>query len=177
MLKVLAEHDVKIASNQIEFNLLRQGPEKNGLLEYMKENDIACLAYSPLAMGRLTGKYTVANPAPKKRRYVPALDLELIAFLRFSSQYTAEMIEPLVQLMKTMGEKYNVSVSAIALAWVIAKGAIPLGGARNASQAEQVSFRRLKRILIALQNAKAMTFELSPEDVDLLSAKGFDGKT
>jgi hypothetical protein len=38
-----------------------------------------------------------------------------------------------------LADKYEVPVSAIALNWVIGKGAIPLGGARNAKQAEQVS--------------------------------------
>ncbi|OCF74668.1 auxin-induced protein [Kwoniella mangroviensis CBS 8886] len=146
---LLAKHDVRLASNQIEFNLLRQGPEKNGLLEEMKKRDIACLAYSPLAMGRLTGKYNASNPIPSGRR--------------FSNQYTWEQLAPLLEYMKTLSEKYDVSISAIALNWVIAKGAIPLGGARNAKQAEQ--------------NSKALTFELTPEEARGLSEKGFDGET
>ncbi len=35
---------VRIASNQIEFSLLRQIPEESGLFAYMKEKNIACLA-------------------------------------------------------------------------------------------------------------------------------------
>nr|XP_019010908.1 auxin-induced protein [Kwoniella pini CBS 10737]OCF49689.1 auxin-induced protein [Kwoniella pini CBS 10737] len=146
---ILAKHNVKLASNQIEFNLLRQGPEKNGLLAEMKKRDIACLAYSPLAMGRLTGKYNASNPIPSGRR--------------FSNQYTWEQIAPLIEYMQTLSEKYTVSISAIALNWVISKGAIPLGGARNAKQAGE--------------NAKALTFSLTSEEVKELSAKGFEGKT
>nr|XP_018263128.1 auxin-induced protein [Kwoniella dejecticola CBS 10117]OBR85286.1 auxin-induced protein [Kwoniella dejecticola CBS 10117] len=146
---VLAKHNVKLASNQIEYNLLRQGPEKNGLLAEMKKRDIACLAYSPLAMGRLTGKYNSSNPIPSGRR--------------FSNHYTWEQIAPLIKYMKTLSEKHSVSISAIALGWVISKGAIPLGGARNAKQAGE--------------NAKALTFSLTSEEVAELSAKGFEGKT
>ena len=40
--------------------------------------------------------------------------------------------------MRKLAKKYDVAVSAIALNWVIAKGAIPLGGARNAKQATEV---------------------------------------
>ena len=65
--------------------------------------------------------------------------------------------------MRALATKYGVSVSAIALNWVISQGAIPLGGARNAKQAEQ--------------NAKATTFELTSEEIQKLSAKGFEGKT
>ncbi|KAK8864381.1 hypothetical protein IAR55_001629 [Kwoniella newhampshirensis] len=147
--ELLQKHGEKLASNQIEFNLLRQGPEQNGLLEEMKKRDIACLAYSPLAMGRLTGKYNASNPIPSGRR--------------FSSQYTWEQLEPLLQEMQVLADKYGVTQSAIALNWVMCKGAIPLGGARNRSQAEQ--------------NAKAIEFRLTQEEVDLLSAKGFSGKT
>ncbi|WWC89379.1 uncharacterized protein L201_004302 [Kwoniella dendrophila CBS 6074] len=146
---ILAKHNIKLASNQIEFNLLRQGPDKNGLLEEMKKRDITCLAYSPLAMGRLTGKYNAANPIPSGRR--------------FSNHYTWEQIEPLIDYMKSLSEKYDVSISAIALNWVISKGCIPLGGARNSKQAEQ--------------NAKAITFTLTEDEVRELSSKGFDGKT
>lgn len=52
---------------------------------------------------------------------------------------TWEQMDPLLSEMKTLAEKYDVPMSAIALNWVICKGAIPLGGARNAEQAEQVS--------------------------------------
>jgi aryl-alcohol dehydrogenase-like predicted oxidoreductase len=47
-------------------------------------------------------------------------------------------LEPLLETMRAIGKKYDVPVSAVALNWVICKGAIPLGGARNREQAEQV---------------------------------------
>jgi predicted oxidoreductase len=37
-------YGIKLASNQIEFNLARTLPLMNGLLRYMKEKEIACLA-------------------------------------------------------------------------------------------------------------------------------------
>lgn len=86
MADVLAKSDVHLASNQVEFNLLRQLPETSGMLAEMRKRDITLLACrstvlphlptvdgksdSPLAMGRLTGKYSASNPVPKKRRYV-----------------------------------------------------------------------------------------------------------
>jgi aryl-alcohol dehydrogenase-like predicted oxidoreductase len=61
--------------------------------------------------------------------------------LRFGGSLTWEQMDPLLTEMKSLAEKYDVPMSAIALNWVICKGAIPLGGARNAEQAEQVSER------------------------------------
>jgi aryl-alcohol dehydrogenase-like predicted oxidoreductase len=100
-------------------------------------------------MGRLTGKYSASNPIPKGRR--------------FSSGFTWEQLEPLLSQMKTLADKYGVSISAIALNWVISKGAIPLGGARNGKQARE--------------NAKAADFRLSEEDVEALAKFGFEGTT
>lgn len=42
---------------------------KNGLLETCKQLGITIIAYSPLGMGRLTGKYTKSNP-PKGLRFI-----------------------------------------------------------------------------------------------------------
>ena len=44
MSEILEKHGVKLASNQIEFNLLRQSPLKNGLLDEMRKRGIVCLA-------------------------------------------------------------------------------------------------------------------------------------
>ena len=60
---------------------------------------------------------------------------------RFGGSLTWEQMDPLLTEMRSLAEKYDVPMSAIALNWVICKGAIPLGGARNAEQAEQVSYR------------------------------------
>jgi aryl-alcohol dehydrogenase-like predicted oxidoreductase len=50
-----------------------------------------------------------------------------------------DTLEPLLEVMRRIAKAHDVPVSAVALGWVMAKGAIPLGGARNKSQAEQVS--------------------------------------
>lgn len=44
MVDVLAEYNVPLASNQVEFSLLRRLPESTGLLAEMKKRDIALLA-------------------------------------------------------------------------------------------------------------------------------------
>ena len=57
----------------MEFSLLRRLPETGGLLAAARELGVTLLAYSPLAMGRLTGKYSAANP-PKAR--IPPLGVD-----------------------------------------------------------------------------------------------------
>jgi aryl-alcohol dehydrogenase-like predicted oxidoreductase len=75
--EILQKHGIQLASNQIELSLLRNNPDKNGLLQTCKDLNIAVLAYSPLGMGRLTGKYSEANPPPGDR-YLQSLSFKSI---------------------------------------------------------------------------------------------------
>lgn len=103
--------------------------------EFRLTGPILYYADSPLAMGRLTGKYSAANPPPSGRRF---------------SNIPMDTLEPLLGVMRRIAKTHDVPVSAVALGWVMAKGAIPLGGARNKSQAEQVSGLQAQDAWIAL---------------------------
>lgn len=112
----------RLASNQVEFSLLRTLPETSGLLAECKKRGIVLMAYSPLGMGRLTGKYTKDNPPPAGRRF---------------GDIPMEKLAPLVEALRDVAGAHGVSVSAVALKWVIQKGGVPLGGVKNARQAEE----------------------------------------
>lgn len=119
----LARYDIPLASNQVEFHLLNRRVEKNGLLARCQELGVRLIAYSPLAMGLLTGKYSAENPPAGMR----------------GSRYAAILkeIQPLIHLMTEIGQDYGgKSPAQIALNWVICKGALPIPGAKNARQAE-----------------------------------------
>ena len=138
---VLAKHDVPLASNQVEYHLLDRTIEKHGLLERCQELSVRLIAYSPLAKGLLTGKYTPDNlpPGIRGRRAAGILS----------------RIGPLLQLMTEIGQDHgNKTPGQVALNWVIYKGALPIPGAKNASQ--------------AAQNAAATGWRLTPEQVRAL---------
>lgn len=135
---VLRARGVKLASNQVEYSLLTRDPERNGLLATCHELDIKLIAYSPLAQGLLTGKYSSGNPPPGVRGW----------------RYRRELIQaqPLVSALRDIGEAHDDKTPAqVALNWVISKDAIPIPGAKNATQAEQ--------------NAAAMGWRLTGEEV------------
>jgi aryl-alcohol dehydrogenase-like predicted oxidoreductase len=145
----LAKRAVPLASNQIEFSLLRTLPESNGLLRTCAELGVVVLAYSPIGQGRLTGKYTAANPPPGKRNF---------------SDYPMAEIEPLIAELRRLGAAYGGKTPAqVALNWVICKGAVPIPGAKNQQQAEQ--------------NAGALGWRLSPQDVQALDRVSKPGRT
>ena len=62
----LSKYEIPLASNQVEFHLLNRSAEKNGLLKRCQELGVRLIAYSPLAMGLLTGKYGPENPPPRR---------------------------------------------------------------------------------------------------------------
>ncbi|KAF3771043.1 putative aldo-keto reductase family protein [Cryphonectria parasitica EP155] len=148
--EALKKRGYRLASNQVEFSLLRTRPETTGLLAECKARGIVLMAYSPLGMGRLTGKYTKDNPPPSGRKF---------------GDVPIEELAPLLETLRTVGEKHGVKPSAVALKWVIQKGAIPLGGVKNAKQAEE--------------NARAASEEwmLSDEEMAELDQHAREGTT
>jgi aryl-alcohol dehydrogenase-like predicted oxidoreductase len=111
-----------LAANQIEFSLLRRVPESGGLLAACAELGVVPLAYSPLGQGRLTGKYSVDNPPPAKRNF---------------SNHPMETVDAVVAELRRIGEANgDRTPGQVALNWIIAKGAVPIPGAKNRRQAE-----------------------------------------
>ena len=118
----LRRRGLRLATNQIEFSLLRTRPEKVGLLECCRELGVVPLAYSPIGQGRLTGKYSAHNPPPKSRD--------------FSAHPMAE-VDKVVDVLRRIGTAHgDRTPSQVALAWIIAKGVIPIPGAKSRKQAE-----------------------------------------
>ncbi|CAO3670777.1 unnamed protein product [Rhizopus microsporus] len=144
----LQKRNVPLASNQISFSLLRTIPEKSGLIQLCHDLGVAVLAYSPLGMGLLTGKYDPHGPFPEKRD-------------RFFKKFDPEQLTKLLDTLKALSQKYERSQSAIALNWCIAKGTIPIGGARTANHVEQ--------------NFTALGFRLSQDEINTLDKFAFVG--
>lgn len=144
----LARRGIKLASNQVEYSLLRTDPERRGLLRACEELGVVILAYSPLGQGRLTGKYSVRNPPPGKRNF---------------SAYPMEEIEPLVAELRQIGQRHGGKTPAqVALNWLMCKRTIPIPGAKNGAQAEQ--------------NAGALGWRLSPDEVASLDRLAKPGR-
>lgn len=134
----LARHGIPLASNQVHYSLLNRTIEKNGILARCKELGIRLIAYSPIEMGLLTGKYGAGSPPPgaRSRRYTSLLP----------------KIGKLLKLMTEIGQDHGgKSNTQIALNWVICKGALPIPGAKNAAQ--------------ALENAGGLGWRLKEEEV------------
>jgi aryl-alcohol dehydrogenase-like predicted oxidoreductase len=141
----LAKRGIPLASNQVQYSLLYRKPEVDGVLDACRELGITLIAYSPLAMGALTGKYSARTRASGMRRFLPS----------FRSK-TMDSVQPVVELLRQIGERYSKSPSQVALRWLIEnENVLPIPGAKNSRQ--------------AAENAGALSFSLTPEEVEILS--------
>ncbi|KAK8037838.1 aldo-keto reductase family protein [Apiospora marii] len=156
--EALKKRGLRLASNQVEFSLLRTLPATAtpatgggvSLLDECKQRGVVLMAYSPLGMGRLSGKYSAENPPPSGRRF---------------SNYPMKQLSPLLAVLHRVAAAHGVKCSAVALKWVIQKGAIPLGGVKSAAQVEE--------------NARAASDEwtLTEEEMRELEEHAILGKT
>lgn len=137
----LARHNVPLASNQVHYSLLNREAERNGLLARCKELGIRLIAYSPLEMGLLTGKYSPAHRPSGSRGSLYGSLLGKIA--------------PLLKLMTEIGQDHGGKSNAqVALNWCICKGTLPIPGAKGPAQ--------------AFENAGALGWKLNEEQVQKL---------
>lgn len=120
---VLSKYGLPLASNQVEYHLLNRSAEKNGLLARCQELGIRLIAYSPLAMGLLTGKYSPENPPPGIRSV--------------KYNHILKEIQPLIKLLTSIGQDLGgKSAAQVAINWCICKGSLPIPGAKTPAQAE-----------------------------------------
>jgi aryl-alcohol dehydrogenase-like predicted oxidoreductase len=140
----LGKKGVPLASNQVQLSLARRKNDLNGLLAECKKSGIRLIAFSPLGMGMLSGKYTRQRPPAGPRRLF----------------YWGQLgkIEKLVATLRELGQIHGgKSPNQVALNWLMAKGALPIPGAKTAAQAQE--------------NLGALGWRLSESEVDRLDAK------
>lgn len=153
-------HGVPLGSCQVELSLARQLPAAMGLVSACCALGVAVLAYSPLAMGRLSGRHDpLREERPRwgrrgdqARPFGAALDGDPAS------------LRALLDALRATGRRYGGRTPAqVALNWVLSQGAVALAGARTRAQ--------------AAENAGAMGWRLSSEDVAALTALGARGST
>jgi aryl-alcohol dehydrogenase-like predicted oxidoreductase len=142
----LARRGIPLASNQVEYSLLHRKPEVDGVLDTCRELGITLIAYSPLAGGLLTGKYSAQNrPGGFFRRILPQYSRKAI-----------DALQPVIKLLREIGDRYSKTPGQIAIRWLIENPIVlPIPGAKNGKQ--------------AMDNAAALSFSLTSEEVEMLS--------
>ncbi|WP_392535493.1 aldo/keto reductase [Nostoc sp. C117] len=123
--KKFAERGVPITTLQVQYSLLSTYPVTQlKLKDICDELGIKLIAYSPLALGLLTGKYSVEGSFPKGIRGL--LFRQILPGVR-----------SLLVCLQEVAEYRNKTMSQVAINWCICKGTIPIPGAKTVEQARQ----------------------------------------
>jgi aryl-alcohol dehydrogenase-like predicted oxidoreductase len=129
-----------IISNQVRYNLLQRKPERD-LLGWAQRQHRIVIAYSPLAQGALSGRYSPANLPVGVRRSNPLF-----------TPAALEAAAPLVSLLQKIGAERGATPSQVALAYLISQPqVIAIPGANSIAQLEA--------------NVAAADIELSPDEL------------
>jgi len=144
--ETLDKKGIPLASNQMSYSLLNRKIESSGVLEMAKKLGISIIAYSPLAQGLVTGKF---HDHPEL--------LKNIGLRKHTSLFKPAGLEksrPVINLVKELAVKYNVTPSQIALNWVI-----------NYHGGMVVAIPGATKEVHVKENTGAMNFRLSDEDM------------
>jgi aryl-alcohol dehydrogenase-like predicted oxidoreductase len=141
----LEARGIPLASIQNQYSLLDRRPEFDGVLNACKELGVTLIAFSPLALGALSGKYRPGHlPEDMLRRRMAG---------PFRSNRIASTFQ-VTEKLAAIGASYGKSVPQVALRYLIEQGAVPIPGAKNEKQARD--------------NAGALTFSLSSSEMNEL---------
>lgn len=143
-----AEKTLPLVSNQIPFSMVNRAVEDETIPYCIKHNK-AVLAYSPLERGLLTGKIHVGHQFQEgdHRAKHPHFQPDFI-----------DKTNILLERIKPLADDKGVTLAQLVLRWTVERPGITiaLAGARNAQQ--------------SVQNAKAMDFNLTQEELDFMNA-------
>lgn len=121
---------------QLEYSLLERSIEREHF-SLCRAADIAITAWSPLASGILSGKYTRGGDEAKRLDVLP-----------FKDQDEAKL--NIAREADSVADEVGVSSAQVALAWVRQRGTIPIIGARTLAQLQD----NLASVEVSLSDAQ-----------------------
>lgn len=151
--KALVNRGFGLASNQVKYSLLDRRIETSGVLHTARESGITIIAYSPLEMGLLSGKF---HRNPELLRACPFAR-------RLRLQRLLEKCRSLIEVLERIASAHDVSPAQVALNWLLnfhGETIVAIPGATKAKQASE--------------SAGALQFSLSQaemEEIDRISRR------
>jgi aryl-alcohol dehydrogenase-like predicted oxidoreductase len=136
----------RVLSNQVRYSLVARSPERD-LIPFAQAQDHVVIAYSPLAQGLLSGRYTPDRRPENRLRAASPL------FLPESLERAGELISSL----REVADAHAITPAQAALAWAIRSPAVvAIPGASSVEQLER--------------NAAAADVDLTDDEYRALSA-------
>ena len=136
-----------VATNQVHFSLLQRKPDR-GNVAYAQAQDRIVIAYSPLEMGVLGGRYDADHPptGPARRNNPLCLPENLAR------------AGPVIEAVRRTAKTHDATPAQVALAWLIRKpNVVAIPGASSVDQLRH--------------NAAAADLDLTDDEADELTAE------
>jgi aryl-alcohol dehydrogenase-like predicted oxidoreductase len=151
-LKEILDAGIKVISNQVQYSIIDNRPEKN-LLALCREYDISLLCYGTLAGGFFNERYLQSEEIkePLENRSLTKYKLIIDDFGGFN------LFQDLLQNLKSIAEKYNVGIAEVAIKFIMQKpyAAGVIVGARSEKHLEKLK--------------KLESFKLDDDDLNIIS--------
>lgn len=144
--KALAERDLPLAVNQVEYSLLNRKIETNGVLDAAKDLGVTIIAWAPLGSGVLTGKFQ----DPQRLKQLPF-------GRRIMMRRHLDSSRSLLTALGEIADRYEATPAQIALSWLLNIQGDTVVAIPGASKAHH-----------AYQSAGAMSLRLSDDEMTLL---------
>jgi len=143
----LSKHD--LISNQMRYNLIQREVESD-LVPFMRKNSISMIAWSPIAKGLLSGKYSPAN-LPKD---------EIRQRDRLFSRENVEKLVPLIDKIREIANSRSKTPAQVALNYLISQESFVIPGIKSTEQLIEnmgaADWRLTESEISELQNASSI---------------------
>ena len=142
-----AGQTLPIASNQVPYSMVKRGIEDD-LVPYCQQHHQAILAYSPLQLGLLTGKFEPGQQFPPG---------DLRGGHPLFTPDNIRRVNDFLARLQPLADDKQATLAQLVIRWTIAQPGITVAlvGARNPKQAKQ--------------NAEAINVQLSAEEVGFIN--------
>ncbi len=140
----LQKRGLPLAVNQMRYSLLDRRIESNGVLDAAKELGVTVIAYTPLELGLLSGRY----------HRNPELIAKKPAWQRARLQARVVQTRPLVDALEEIGADHGVTAAQVALNWTV-----------NFHGETIVTIPGVTRVRQAEESAGAMSFRLTEAEL------------
>ncbi|WP_462408580.1 aldo/keto reductase [Neobacillus sp. Marseille-QA0830] len=114
---ILEKEGLELSAVQNHYSLLYRSSEEAGIIDYCREQQIVFFSYMVLEQGALTGAYSSKNPFKSGTRRGDTFTAEVLSKL-----------DRLIDVMNEIGHKHGADPAAVAIAWSMAKGTVPIIG-------------------------------------------------
>jgi aryl-alcohol dehydrogenase-like predicted oxidoreductase len=155
-LGAIADHGVRIVSNQVQYSLIDRRPEAR-MARFCHDHPMTLLAYGTLLGGLLSEKY-LGRPEPRRP------ELNTASLQKYKNMLDAwgdwSLFQELLTVLQRIGDKHSVSISNVGVRYILDRPAV----------AGVIVGARLGVAQHITDNGRVFGFKLDADDLSMIEA-------